>query len=325
MVRQSEQKRSISRQEQVCGLLTISSELCVSCLLSSELTYFLTTSSRPYTITATLISEATMSNLSKQAVFEDLWEQMEELSKSCDKADGKLSRAISRHLVSYSDLPKSYRIRAHMALTSVLCAQDTFRDAEKDYAEVQARVSAGLHAHLQAELHAELRAIREAYEKDAAEEWTANLQDESIENLTAAVQLSAGSQEDPIDLTLEDDSDTSNRTSDSSFNDSGYKEATDVLSARFSLPPDSTVLLSAHSRLEALLIAVPVFLSIRPSTMPLIPTLMTLPITTRNLLTIMEDSWAACQSKVGCRYSMHTTSIQKDTPTMPMGKSDSAM
>jgi hypothetical protein len=281
MVRRSEQKRLTSEQEQVCGLLTISSDLCVSCSLSSELAYFLTTSSRPRIVTATPIPEATMSYPSKQAVFEDLWEQMEELSKSCDKADGKLSRAIARQLVSYNDLPKSYRIRAHMALTSVLCAQDTFRDAEKDYAEVQARVSAGLHAHLQAELHAELRAIREAYEKDAAEECTANLQDEFIENMTAATQLSAGSQEDPIDLTLEDDSDTSDNTSDNSFIDSGYEEATDVLSARFSLPPDSMVFLSAYPRMEALLTAVPAFLFIRPSTIPLIPTLMTLQMTTR--------------------------------------------
>jgi hypothetical protein len=280
MVRRSERKRSISEQEQVYGLLTISSELYVSCSLSSELTYFLTTCSSPHIITATPISKATMFNLSKQAVFEDLWEQMEELSKSCDKADGKLSRAIARQLVSYNDLPKSYRIRAHMALTSVLCAQDTFRDADRDYAEVQARVSAGLHTQLQAELHAELQAIREAYEKDAAEEWTANLQDESIENRTAAAQLSAGSQEDPIDLTLEDDSDTSDNTSENSYHDSGYEEATDVLSARSSLPPDSMVLLSAHSRLEALLIAGKAFLFIRPSTIPLIPTLMKLSITT---------------------------------------------
>ena len=95
-----------------------------------------------------------MSYISKEEIFEDLWDQMEELSKSCDRADGKLSRGIARYLVGYIDLPQSYRIRAHMALTSVLCAQDTLRDAEKDYAEVQVKVSAGRHAQIQAELHA---------------------------------------------------------------------------------------------------------------------------------------------------------------------------
>jgi hypothetical protein len=222
-----------------------------------------------------------MSYANPEKVFEDLWDQMEELPKSCDKADGRLSRGIARHLVRCVELPQSYRIRAHMALASVLCAQDTFRAVEKDYAEVRAKISAGLHAALQAELHAELKAIREAYKKDATETWDVTLDGEPVEDTTAFTlagtdQLGSGSQEDPIDLTLEDDSSPSDNTGHESFVDSGYAEASDISSTRFSLPPRSMVILSVHSGVEALLTALSALLLVHPSTVPLIPTLTTL-------------------------------------------------
>jgi hypothetical protein len=128
----------------------------------------------------------TMSNVSMEEVFEELWEQMEELSRSCDKADGKLARGISRHLVDHFNLSRSYRIRAHMALTFLLCAQDDLRDAEKDHAEVQCKISAGLHTQLQEKLHAELKAIREAYDHDATEERAVTPETESAEETIAS-------------------------------------------------------------------------------------------------------------------------------------------
>jgi hypothetical protein len=197
-----------------------------------------------------------MSYANPEKVFEDLWDQMEELSKSCDKADGKLSRGIARHLVRCVDLPQSYRIRAHMALASVLCAQDTFRDVEKDHEEVRAKISAGLHAALQAELHAELRAIREAYKKDTTETRNVTLDDEPVDDTTASTlagtdQLGPGRQEDPIDLTLEDNSSASDNTGNESSVDFGYVEASDISSTRFSLPPRSMVILSVHSETKA--------------------------------------------------------------------------
>jgi hypothetical protein len=193
-----------------------------------------------------------MSYANPEKAFDDLWDQMVELSKSCDEADGKLSRAIARHLVRCVNLPQSYRIRAHIALASLLCAQDAFRDVKKDYAEVRAKISASLHAALQAELYAELQAIRAAYEKDTTKTRDITLDDETVENTTVSTlaatdQLGPGSQEDPIDLTLEDDSSPSDNPGNESFVDSGYVEASDVSSTRFSLPPRSMVILSVHS------------------------------------------------------------------------------
>ncbi|KAH0294000.1 hypothetical protein M436DRAFT_81927 [Aureobasidium namibiae CBS 147.97] len=175
-----------------------------------------------------------MSYISEEEAFEDLWDQMEELSKSCDRADGKLSRGIARYLIGYINLPQSYRIRAHMALTSVLCAQDTLRDAEEDYAEVQVKVSAGRHAQMQAELHAELQGIRETYKEKVSDKWTVDDEDETADEiatstLTESPQRGPGSQEDPIDLTLENESSSEDNTNDQSPVDSGYAEATDFI------------------------------------------------------------------------------------------------
>jgi len=200
---------------------------------------------------------------------------MEELSKSCDRADGKLSRGIARYLVGYFDLPQSYRIRAHMALTSVLCAQDTLRDAEEDYAEVQVKVSAGRHAQIQTELHAELQGIREAYKEKAPDERTVDIGDEDGDETTTSTftespQRGPGSQEDPIDLTFEGDSSPEDNTSDQSPVDSGYAEATDFMSARFSLSQRSMVTTSTHSGVKALLIVVAGLLFVHPPTMPLV-------------------------------------------------------
>jgi len=225
-----------------------------------------------------------MSYISKEEIFEDLWDQMEELSKSCDRADGKLSRGIARYLVGYIDLPQSYRIRAHMALTSVLCAQDTLRDAEKDYAEVQVKVSAGRHAQIQAELHAELQGIREAYKEKAPDECTVDLGDETADEnttstLTESPQRGPGSQEDPIDLTFEDDSSLEDNTSNQSPVDSGYAEATDFTSARFSLSQRSMVFTSTHSYVNALLITLSGLLFVHPPTMLVVPALTRPPIT----------------------------------------------
>jgi hypothetical protein len=227
------------------------------------------------------MSKAAMSYADPEEAFEDLWDQMEELSKSCDEADGKLSRAIARHLVHCVDLPQSYRIRAHMALASLLCAQDNFRDAKTDYAEVGAKISAGLHAALQTELHAELQAIKMAYKKDAMKTWGVTLDDEPVEDTSASTlaatdQLGPGSQDDPIDLTLEDDSSLFENIGNESFVDSGYAEASDISSTRFSLPPRSMIILSTYFPTKASLTAVSALLFIHPSTMPLSPTLTTL-------------------------------------------------
>jgi hypothetical protein len=228
-----------------------------------------------------------MANVSMEEVFEDLWEQMEELSRSCDKADGKLARGIARHLVDYFDLPRSYRIRAHMALTSLLCAQD----AEKDYAEVQCKIPAGLHSQLQEELHAELKAIREAYDHDATEEFTSTLQDESTEDTIASTptetpQLGPGSQEDPIDLTLDDDSSPSSNTRHESVDDSGYAEATDTPSTRFSLPR-STVTCTAHTKTDTWLTTPPARFFVHPFTVRLVAILISLSLTTLTSATIV--------------------------------------
>ena len=226
-----------------------------------------------------------MPHVTVEEVFEDLWDQMEELSKSCDISDGKLSRGIARHLVGFIDLPQSYRIRAHMALTSVLCAQDALRDAEENYAEVQAKVSTGRHAQIQAELHTELQAIREAYKNDSIKERFVTPEDEAVEDTTsspstATTQRGFGSQEDPIDLTLEDDSAPEHNASDGSPADSGYMEGTDTMSAMFSLSQSSMVIVSANSCVTVSLTTLSGFIFIRPSRLPLLPALTSPPITT---------------------------------------------
>jgi hypothetical protein len=218
-----------------------------------------------------------MSNVSMEEVFEELWEQMEELSRSCDKADGKLARGISRPLVDHFNLSRSYRIRAHMALTFLLCAQDDLRDAEKDHAEVQCKISAGLHTQLQEKLHAELKAIREAYDHDATEERAVTPETESAEETIASTptettQLGPGSQEDPIDLTLDDDSNPTKNTGYESMADSGYAEATDAPSTRFSLPR-SLVISAAHPLMKLFLTSLLALLFIHPPRMRLIPIL----------------------------------------------------
>lgn len=222
----------------------------------------------------------TMPHVTAKEVFEDLWDQMEELSKSCDRKDGKLSRGIARHLVGYVNLPQSYRIRAHMALTSVLCAQDTLRDAEDDYAEVRAKISTGRHTQIQAELHAELQAIREAYKDDSTEERFVTPEDETVEDTTSSpstttTQLGPGSQEDPIDLTLEDDMEPENNTCDQSPADSGYVEGSDTMSERFSLSQSSMVIISTHSLVKTLLIPLPALLSMHPPAMLVLAALTT--------------------------------------------------
>lgn len=225
-----------------------------------------------------------MSYISQEDAFEDLWDQMEELARSCDRADGKLSRGIARHLVGYVDLPQSYRIRAHMALTSVLCAQDTLRDSEKDYAEVQVKVSTGRHTQIQAELHAELQAIREAYKNNSTEDLGAILEEETVDDTTSSpstetAQLRSGSREDPIDLTLEDDTHPENNTSDHSPADSGYVEGSHTMSSRFSSSQSSMIITSAHFLPKTSLTATSALRFVYPSAVSLVPTLITPPIT----------------------------------------------
>ncbi|KAH0339305.1 hypothetical protein KCU81_g7292, partial [Aureobasidium melanogenum] len=139
----------------------------------------------------------------KEAEFEDLWEQMEELTESGDKADKKLARAIAKHLVSYAGLPRSYGIRAHMALASLVYARDVLRDAEQNNAKI--------HVMIPSKLQAELQIIREAYKSKETEAMIVIDEDEAAEDTsesprTTTAQLGLGTQEEPIDLTLEYDS-----------------------------------------------------------------------------------------------------------------------
>ncbi|KAH0366323.1 hypothetical protein KCU65_g5489, partial [Aureobasidium melanogenum] len=143
-----------------------------------------------------------MSLTNKEAEFEDLWEQMEELAELGDKADMKLARAIARHLVTYAELPSSYGIRAHLALASLVCARDALHEAEENEAKTQVRIPS--------ELQAELQTIREAYKSKETKEVTViegdvDAEVSSASTLPTTLQLGLGTQEEPIDLTLEHD------------------------------------------------------------------------------------------------------------------------
>ncbi|CAD0108840.1 unnamed protein product [Aureobasidium uvarum] len=197
-----------------------------------------------------------MAHADKQADFEELWVQLEMFAKSRDKTDRKQSRVIAEHLVvGYSELSRSYHIRAYMALASLLCARDSLREVAEGRVEVQTEIRAELRARILFELQTELRTIREAYKNKTT----------SVSTLIVTTRLGPGSQEEPIDLTLEDDfisSDSSdnnnnntnyselidltlddecvpiNNSGDESYInfDSGYEEGTDILSTQFSSP-----------------------------------------------------------------------------------------
>ncbi|CAD0094805.1 unnamed protein product [Aureobasidium vineae] len=243
-----------------------------------------------------------MAHADKQAGFEKLWDQMEMLAKSRDKTDKKRSRGIAEDLVDdYSELPRSYHIRAYMALASLLCARDSLREVAEYHAEIQTEARAELRAKILAELQAELRTIREAYKNKAMQDCIVVEGDEAVENtqvssLTATTQLGPGSQEELIDLTLDDGSIFSNNNNtsyselidltldddcvpsnnsgdESSVNfDSGVEEGTDILSTQFSSPPRSNVSLSMHprTRVELIVFSVPLF--VHPPIVLLIPT-----------------------------------------------------
>lgn len=197
----------------------------------------------------------------QEAKFEELWDQMEKLAQSDGKVEKKLSRSIARHLVKDSELSQSYRIRAHLALALLVCARDALREAEEAYAETHSEIPHELHAKMQAELQVELRIIREAYkgketgEKTAVEEENNSVEDASASALTATTQLGAGSQEHPIDLTVEHDPTPFENTSDRSHVNLDDKQVgkTDTLSTGFSLWSRVKVICIIRSRLRALL------------------------------------------------------------------------
>lgn len=136
----------------------------------------------------------------KEKDFEVHWDRMEKLAKSGGKAERKLSRKLARRLVSFTGLPRSYGIRAHMALASLACAQDSRHEAEENHMKIHAKVPS--------KLQAELQIIREAYKSKKTEDLIVIEGDEAAEDasgstLTTTAQLRSGSHEEPIDLTIE--------------------------------------------------------------------------------------------------------------------------
>ncbi|KAG9636432.1 hypothetical protein KCU64_g14589, partial [Aureobasidium melanogenum] len=132
----------------------------------------------------------------KEEEFEDLWDRMERFAESGNDE----SRDIARRLVSYTELPRSYAIRAHMALASLAYAQDDLHEAEANHAKIHVKASS--------KLQAELQIIKEAYKSKKTDKFIVVAEDEAAENasgstLTTTAQLGPGSHEEPIDLTVE--------------------------------------------------------------------------------------------------------------------------
>lgn len=211
-----------------------------------------------------------MSHADEKAEFEDLWDQMEKLAKSRDEAERNRSRNIAKDLVSYTDLPRPSRIRAHMALALLVCPRDALHKAKKNHATIHAKVSS------------ELQIIREAYKNKETEESVVNERDEAVEEtsastLTRTPQLGPGSQEEPIDLTFEHGS--QEEPIDLTFDhDSGYFENTSSLlraNCAGSHVEGTEVLSTGFSLWPTLLTALSAFLFIHQPTVHLVPTLMT--------------------------------------------------
>lgn len=215
-----------------------------------------------------------------EAEFEDLWDEMERLAKSGNEAERKRSCDIARDLVSYTDLPRSYRIRAHMALASLVCPQDALHEAKKKHAKIHDKVSS------------ELQIMRKAYKNKGTEEGVVGegdgpAEDASPYTFTITAQLQPGSQEEPIDLTVEDgnqdqpidltvDHDSGYFENTSSIiranRDDNHVEGTEVLSTGFSLWPRYKVISLIHPRMRPLLTALSALLFIHPPTVHSVPT-----------------------------------------------------
>lgn len=196
-----------------------------------------------------------MSQADEKAEFEDLWDQMEKLARSRDEAERKRSRDTAKDLVSYTDLPRSYRIGAHMALASLVCPRDSLHGVKKNHATIHVKVSS------------ELQIIREAYKNRKTEGSVINERDEAVEEISASTltttpQLGPGSLEEPIDLTFEHgsqeepidltfDHDSEHFENTSSFLRAdcagSHVEGTEVLSTGFSLWPRTKVIPLIHS------------------------------------------------------------------------------
>ncbi|KAH0253951.1 hypothetical protein KCU91_g18242, partial [Aureobasidium melanogenum] len=162
-----------------------------------------------------------------EAGFEDLWDRMERLAKSGDETERRSSRILARRLLSYTELPRSYAIRAHMALASLACAQDALHEAEDSHAKIPVKVPS--------KLQAELQITREAYKSKETEEMIVIEGDEEPIDLT----VECGTQEEPIDLTLEHDPTPFENTSGKSYVDPAcdHVEGAEVRSTGFSLWP----------------------------------------------------------------------------------------
>ncbi|CAD0089192.1 unnamed protein product [Aureobasidium mustum] len=238
---------------------------------------------------------------------------MEKLAKSDRKVEKKLSRSIARRLVKDSELSRSYRIRAHLALALLVCARDDLREAEEAYAETHSRIPPELHAKMQAELQVELRAIREAYkgketgERTAVEGENNSVEDASASALTATAQLSAGSEEHPIDLTVEHDSTPYGNTSGKSCVNLDDKRTgkTDVISTGFSLWSRVKVICIIRSRLRALLTTFLALFFIRPLSVYFIQITISLSSTTEPKISERETTLHATIS--GPEYFYHTS------------------
>ncbi|KAG9636653.1 hypothetical protein KCU64_g14506, partial [Aureobasidium melanogenum] len=194
-----------------------------------------------------------------EAGFEDLWDRMERLAKSGDETERRSSRILARRLLSHTELPRSYAIRAHMALASLACAQDALHEAEDSHAKIPVKVPS--------KLQAELQITREAYKSKDTEEMVVIEGDEGPEDasgftLSTTAQLGSGSheepidltvecgtQEEPIDLTLEHDSTPFENTSGKSYVDPAcdHVGGAEVRSTGFSFwPRFKTPVLEAH-------------------------------------------------------------------------------
>ncbi|KAG9729917.1 hypothetical protein KCU73_g11995, partial [Aureobasidium melanogenum] len=140
--------------------------------------------------------------------------------------------------------------RAHMALASLACAQDSLHEAEENHMKIHAKVPS--------KLQAELQNIREAYKSKKTEELIVIEGDEVAEDVsgstpTTTAQLSSGSheepiltiehgsQQEPIDLTLEHDPTLFENTSGKSHVDpiSDHVKETGFRSTGFSFWPRS--------------------------------------------------------------------------------------
>jgi hypothetical protein len=156
-------------------------------------------------------------------------------------------------------------------------------------------------------------------------------EEESAENTTTSTypetaQIGPGSQENPIDLTIDDDSNPADNTDCESIVDSDFAEATDTPSIRFSLPR-SMVIFAANSKMELLLTTLLALLFIHPSAVCIIPILSTLISMTWTSTTIFRSrntiSGLSARGTCSTRriYDIHP----KNIPVVSVSMTDFAM